>query len=125
MNDLPIFLCALAAVMLIAVGALASVLPERLSRSYGVPVAQPPALAYVRATGARDLTIGAVFAANVYLHDALVLFVLAIAGIALSLADFVIAFTFARGFRSEQFAHAAGVAGFAVIAALLWPHAAR
>lgn len=122
MNDLPIFLCTLAAVMLIAVGALALISPERLSRSYGVPVSQLAALAYVRATGARDLTIGAIFAANVYLHDPLVLFVLALAGIALSLADFLIAFTFARGYRSEQLAHIAGIAGFIVIAALLSPH---
>jgi len=120
-NDLPFFLCTLAAVMLIAVGVLALISPERLARSYGVPVAQPAALAYVRATGARDFTIGAIFAANVHLHDTLVLFVLALAGIALSFADFLIAFTFARGFRSEQLAHIGGIAGFIVIAVLLSP----
>lgn len=124
MSELALLLCTLAAIMLIAVGVLALIAPAMLSRSYGVPVEAPPALAYVRATGARDLILGAIFSANVYLHDGLVLFVLALGGIALSLADFSIAFGFARGFRSEQLAHIGGALGFALIAALLRPHLA-
>lgn len=121
MSDLPVFLCALASVLLLAVGALALISPQRLSRSYGVPVSQPTAIAYVRATGARDLILGAVFAANVYLQDTLVLLILCVAGVALSLADFLIAFSFARSFRSEQIAHIVGFLGFIVIAILLAP----
>jgi hypothetical protein len=121
MSDLPVWLCALAAIALLAVGTLALAVPNVLSRSYGVPARDPVALAYVRATGARDVIIGAVLAANVYLQDALVLLILAAAGLLLSLADFAIAFAFARGFRSEHLAHLIGAVGFIVIIALLAP----
>ena len=121
MSDLPLFLCGLTSIGLLAIGSLALLSPSRLSRSYGVPVADPAACAYVRATGARDFIIGCIFGANVYLHDALVLFILALAGLALSLADFAIAFTFARGFHSEHVAHLGGAVAFIIIAVLLAP----
>jgi hypothetical protein len=120
-NDLALFLCGLASIGLLAVGALALLSPSRLSRSYGVPVADRASLSYVRATGARDAIVGIIFAASVYLHDALLLLILAIAGFALSLGDFVIAYSFARGFHSEQIAHIVGAIGFIAIAALLAP----
>ena len=120
MSDLPVLLGALAAIGLVTVGALALISPQRLARSYGVAVSARSATAFVRATGARDLVLGGIFGATVYLQDGLFLLILAVAGFALALADFIIAFTFAGGFRSEQVAHLGGMVGFAIVAAVLW-----
>lgn len=119
MTEFALTLCVLASVGLISIGVLALVAPERLSRSYGVAVDAPNSFVYVRATGARDCIIGFVFGSAVWAHDRSLLLVLAVAGLALSLADFAIAFAFARGFRSEHVAHLGGAAGFLVIAIAL------
>lgn len=112
-------LCSLAAIGLIAVGALALVSPRRLARSYGVGVTDAPSFVYVRATGARDLILGIVFAAATYRGDPVALLFLCALGLLLSLADFTLAFTFARSFRSELAAHIGGAIGFIIIIALL------
>ena len=117
--DLAIVLCRLAAIALASIGVLALIAPERLARSYGIEVHERAALAFVRATGARDVLIGLILAGAAYLQDAIVLAGLCIVGVLLSLADFAIAFTFARRFRSEHLAHIGGAVGFALITALL------
>ena len=111
--------CTLAAIGLIAIGVLALIAPERLARSYGVSVSERAALAFVRATGVRDALIGAIIAGATYLHDALTLAALAVVGFVLSIADFTIAITYERRFRSEQLAHIGGAVGFAVLFMLL------
>lgn len=118
-SSLALALCGLAAVGLISVGILALVTPERLSRSYGVPVKDPSAFAFVRATGVRDLILGAIFASSVYLKDGTVLLILCVAGLILALADFLIAFTTAKRIHSEHGAHLGSAIGFVVLIVLL------
>lgn len=118
-SSLTLTLCGLAAIGLIAVGVLALMSPERLSRSYGVPVKTPSSFAFVRATGARDLILGLIFATNVYLKDALGLLVLCVAGLILALADFLIAFTTSKRIHSEHGAHLGSAIGFVVLIVLL------
>ncbi|MDP9024931.1 MAG: DUF4267 domain-containing protein, partial [Candidatus Eremiobacteraeota bacterium] len=99
---------------------LALLAPMRLARSYGVPVRDAAATAFVRATGARDIILGSIFAVNVYLRDPRMLLVLCIAGLSLSLTDFTIAFLHAgKTIRSEQGAHIGGAIGFIVLIVLL------
>jgi hypothetical protein len=119
-TELPLLLCGLASALLIVVGVLALVAPQRLSKSFGAAVSERSALAFVRATGARDLALGAVFGAAVFLQDSLMLLVLALAGFALAFADFAIAYSTAGRFRAEHAAHVVGMIGFAVIVAVLW-----
>ena len=120
MSHLTLALCALAAAGLLAVGVLALLSPIRLARSYGVVAKDVSALAYVRATGARDTVLGAVFAFCVYRADVPVLLALSVAGLLLSLADFAIAFLAAKKtIRSEHGAHIGGAIGFIVLIVLL------
>jgi hypothetical protein len=119
MYDFALTLCALAAVGLLSVGALALIAPRRLSRSYGAAAADRAAIVYVRATGARDIIIGSIFAVALVRNDWVMLASLCAAGLILSLADLAIAVSFARRFRSEHLAHAGGAVGFAIIIALL------
>jgi membrane associated rhomboid family serine protease len=121
MHGLPLILCFLAAIGLIAVGALALLSPRRLSRSYGAEVRDRPGFAFVGETGARDCVFGAIFLAALTRpdRDPGMLLALCAAGFVLSLADFSIAFSFAGRFRSEHLAHVGGALAFAVIAALL------
>lgn len=117
---LPIALCALAAAGLVAIGTLALLSPQRLARTYGITVTAREGLAYVRATGARDVIIGALFGVSVYLQDTLSLLLFCGAGLLLSLADFCIAFFMGgRRFRSELGAHLGGALAFIVLLALL------
>lgn len=119
MAEPSLVLCVLAAIGLLAVGALAIIAPMRLARSYGVGVDTPEALVYVRATGARDFILGLILAAAAYRGELPPLIYLCALGVLLSLADFALAFAFARRFRSEHLAHLGGAAGFLVIIALL------
>ena len=112
-------LCGLAAIGLLSVGILALLSPERLARSYGVPVKDRGSLAYVRSTGVRDLILGLVFLTMIGLRDGIAMLVLCIAGIVLSLADFSIAFSTAKRLHSEHGAHIGGAIGFIVLTALL------
>ena len=120
MPHLALVLCALAAAGLLAVGVLALLSPVRLARSYGVVAKDASAIAYVRATGARDTILGGIFAFCVYRADVPLLLALSIAGLLLSLADFAIAFLAAKkSIRSEHGAHLGGAIGFIVLIVLL------
>ncbi len=118
-SSLALTLCGLAAAGLLTVGVLAIFQPERLSRSYGVPVRSANSIAFVRATGVRDLLLGLILASNVYLKDAIALVLLCTAGLVLALADFSIAYTTAKRLHSEHGAHIGGALGFAVLIVLL------
>lgn len=118
-SSLALTLCGLAAIGLLSVGVLALLAPERLARSYGVPIKTVNARAFVRATGVRDVILGCLLASSVYVKDTFTLLLLCIAGLVLSLADFLIAFTTAKRIQSEHGAHIGGAIGFAVLIALL------
>jgi hypothetical protein len=117
--DVALKLCGLAAALLLAVGALALISPRRLARSYGVEVDDARSFVWVRASGARDIALGTVLASSAFLGDATELLVICAAGVALSLADFVLAVSFARRVRSEHGAHLGGAIAFLVIIVLL------
>ena len=118
-SSLALTLCGLATIGLISVGILALIAPERLSRSYGVPVKTPSSFAFVRATGVRDLILGGIFAVNVYLKDGIGLLTLCVAGLIIALADFLIAFTTSKRVHSEHGAHIGSAIGFVVLIVLL------
>jgi len=66
------------------------------------------------------VALGLIFASAVYLRDHRTLLILCLAGLALSLADFAIAFSSAnKSVRSEHGAHIGGAIGFAVLVILL------
>lgn len=118
-GSLPILLAYLAGIALLAVGAGALARPHGLAQSYGLPVEEPNGLNFVRATGARDVVLGAILIAVAYLHDPLALAVVIAAGLALSLADFTIAFVGGGGIHRAHVTHIGGAIAFAVILALL------
>lgn len=119
MYDVALKLCGLAAIGLLAIGVLALISPQRLSRSYGVEVNESPSFVWVRATGARDIVLGALLAAATIVDDTTLLLVLCAAGLVLSLTDFTLAFAFARRLRSEHGAHLAGAIAFVVVIVLI------
>jgi len=119
MHSLITTMCGLAAAALAGIGLFALFAPGRLARSYGVPVDHGASRAFVRTTGVRDAVIGALLAFGVLTRDARLLQVIAISGLAISLADLTIAWQFAHGFRRAHLAHLGGAVGFAVIIALL------
>lgn len=119
MYDVAIKLCGLAALGLLAVGILALLSPRRLARSYGVEVRDAASFVWVRATGARDIILGIVLGVATLVDETTMLVVLCGAGIALSLADFLLAMTFAKRLRAEHGAHLGGAIAFLVILVLL------
>ncbi len=119
MFDVALKLCGLAALGLLAVGALALISPVRLARSYGVEVRDRAALVWVRATGARDAALGLILAFFAFRQDVTEILFLCVIGLALSIVDFFLAVTFARRLRSEHGAHLGGAIAFLVIIVLL------
>ncbi len=120
MPSLALTLCILASIGWISVGVLALLSPARLARSYGIPVREASAVAYVRATGVRDLILGLALAANAFSHNMPALIVLCTGGAILAVADFCIAFIASgRRMHSEHGAHIGSAIGFAVLIVLL------
>jgi hypothetical protein len=110
---------AVVAVALILVGLWALFDPHRMAHAYGLPAEGPHAHGFTRATGIRDLIIGGVLGAAVVLHDLPFIAVLAVAGIVLSIADFVIAYHGAgRRIRPAHANHLAGVIAFILVLAM-------
>jgi Domain of unknown function (DUF4267) len=104
---------------LILVGLWALFDPHRMAHAYGLPAEGSHAHGFTRATGIRDLIIGGVLGAAVVLHDLPFIAVLAVAGIVLSIADFVIAYHGAGGrIRPAHANHAAGVIAFILVLAM-------
>lgn len=107
------------AAALILVGLWSLFDPHRSSHAYGLPAEGAHAHGFTRATGIRDLIIGAVLGAAVVLHDVPFIAVLAVAGIVLSIADFFIAYHGAgRRIRPAHANHLAGVIAFILVLAM-------
>jgi hypothetical protein len=117
--DVALKLCILAAVGLVAVGALALFSPRRLARSYGVEVRDRASLVWVRATGVRDAGLGLILAYIAYHQEFIEILFICAVGFVLAITDFLLAVTFARRLRSEHGAHLGGAIAFLVIIVLL------
>ncbi len=105
---------------MVAVGIGALLRPAGLAHGYGLPVEEPNGLSFVRATGTRDVVIGAILIAVAYLRSLEVLIVVVAAGLVLSLADFMIAFVGNGGrIHRQHVTHVGGAIAFAVILVLL------
>ncbi len=104
------------ALALILVGIFALIAPHRMAHAYGLPLDGQASRGFARATGIRDVAIGAVLGAAVYFRDVPLLIVLAIAGVVLSLTDLAIAYHGGgRKLRREHGVHVGGVIAFVLI----------
>ena len=109
----------LVALALVATGAAGLGAPRAAARWYGLPAEGDGAHGFVRAAALRDLAIGVVLAAAAYFHDVAVTIVVAIAGIALALGDFAIAYhASGQRVRREHASHLAGAAAFVLVLAM-------
>lgn len=121
-GSLPAILSDVAAAGLLAVGALGVAFPSPLAHSFGMPLNDKSATVFVRATGVRDLALGAVLLAASLRGEAVVLLVGIIACLVISLADFANAFFGGdRVLHRQHVVHIGGAALFAAILALLVP----
>lgn len=121
-GSLPAILADVAAAGLLAVGALGVAFPAPLAQSFGVPLNDRSAVVFVRATGVRDLALGAVLLAASLRGAGDVLLVGILACLAISIADFVNAFFGGdRVLHRQHVVHVGGAALFAAILALLIP----
>jgi Ca2+/Na+ antiporter len=108
------------AIVLIIVGVWALVSPHTLAREYGVEVEGHEAHGFVRATGIRDVAIGVMLAATAYLHLLWLLVIMAIVGIAVSLADLWVVSQHGgrRHFHRAHAIHASGIVAFILMIAM-------
>jgi hypothetical protein len=108
------------AVVLVGVGIYALAAPTQLGRRYGVAVEGHEALGYVRATGIRDVAFGVALAATAYLHALSLLVVLAVVGIAVSIADLWIVWHHGHARRPHvaHAIHASGIVAFILVLAM-------
>lgn len=119
-GSLPAILSDVAGGGLLAVGALGIAFPNPLAHSFGMPLNDKSSVVFVRATGVRDVALGAVLLAASLRADADVLLVAVIACLTISLADFLNAFFGAgRVLHRQHVVHVGGAALFAAILALL------
>jgi hypothetical protein len=119
-GSLPAILADVAGAGLLAVGALGVAFPTPLAHSFGVPLGDRSAVVFVRATGVRDIALGAVLLAASLRGSGGVLLVAVIACLAISLADFANAFFGGdRVLHRQHVVHVGGAALFAAILALL------
>lgn len=116
----PVLLGVAGGVGLLGVGVAALVSPRLLARLYGLPVAEPNGLGFVRACGLRDLALGGVLLAFVASQDRRGMLVVAVACLLLSAADFLVVWTASgRRLRPEHASHLAGFVACAALIALL------
>ncbi len=119
-GSVPAVLADIAGAGLLAVGALGVIFPAPLAQSFGMPLEDRAAAVFVRATGVRDLALGAVVLAASLRGAGGVLLVAVIACLAISLADFANAFWGGdRVLHRQHVVHIGGAAFFAAILALL------
>ncbi len=102
-----------AAVLLTLLGAGGIVAPKASAAQFGIPVADPPALAFVRATAVRDVILGGIVFASLSDRRALRR-VLAWASVA-GLGD-ALAVASVRGLRPQHAVHLGGFAALALLA---------
>ena len=121
-GSLPAVLADVAGAGLLAVGALGVVFPSPLAQSFGMPLNDTASAVFVRATGVRDVALGAVLLAASLRGAGEVLLVAVIACLVISLADFANAFLSGdRTLHRQHVVHIGGGALFAAILALLFP----
>jgi hypothetical protein len=108
------------AAVLVGVGIYALVAPKQLGRHYGVAVEGHDAQGYVRATGARDIALGVILAATAYFHLLVLLIVVAVVGVAVSIADSWIVWHHghARRLHPAHAIHASGIIAFILVIAM-------
>ncbi|HEY6449904.1 MAG TPA: DUF4267 domain-containing protein [Candidatus Cybelea sp.] len=114
------YLAWIIAIVLVAVGIHAILAPHPLARRYGVTAHTPDAAAFVRATGIRDIALGVVLGATAYVRFLPLLMVLAVAGIAVSIADFLIVLRHheTKKHHAAHAIHASGIVAFVLILAM-------
>ena len=109
----------LVAAGLIVIGVVALFAPHSMARAYGLALEGHAAAGFARATGIRDVAIGAILAAAISYRDIPLIVVLSIAGIVLSITDFAIAYhAGGKRLRSEHGVHLAGVVAFVLVLAM-------
>jgi hypothetical protein len=109
----------LAVAGLAGIGVAALAAPRELSQLYGTPVRETNAIAFVRATGVRDVLLAGILAFAQAGAFAPVATVTCAAGALLAAADFVLTLGAADGrLRREHLSHIGGFVGFALIAFL-------
>lgn len=119
-NALPALIADVAGAGLLAVGALGVLFPAPLAQSFGVPLKDDAAAVFVRATGVRDIAIGAVLLAASLRGAGIVLLVAAIACLFVSLADFANAYIGSgRELHRQHVVHIGGALLFAADIALI------
>ncbi|HTX58957.1 MAG TPA: DUF4267 domain-containing protein [Verrucomicrobiae bacterium] len=107
------------ALALVVAGLVALLFPKPMSHAYGAPVEGEAGYGFVRASGVRDLLIGAVLAFAVATRDVPMIAVFAGAGLALAVADFVIAYhAGGRRLHLAHAVHAAGAVAFVLMLAM-------
>ncbi len=108
------------AIVLVAVGIYAMLAPHPLARRYGVTAHTPDAAAFVRATGIRDVALGVVLGATAYVRFLPLLVVLAVAGIAVSIVDFLIVLHHheTKRHHAAHAIHASGIVAFVLVLAM-------
>ncbi len=108
------------AIVLVAVGIYAMLDPYGLAHRYGVTAHTPDAAAFVRATGIRDAALGVVLGATAYVRFVPLLVVLAVAGIAVSIADLWIVSRHRQTKRhhAAHAIHASGIVAFLLVLAM-------
>ncbi|MBV8724929.1 MAG: DUF4267 domain-containing protein [Candidatus Eremiobacteraeota bacterium] len=93
--------------------------PHGLSRQYGVSVEGHAPAAFVRATGVRDIALGALLGATAYFHLPWLLVVIAVIGIAVSVSDLAIVWHHGAGRNHRAHAlHLSGVVAFVLMLAM-------
>ncbi len=121
-GSLPAILSDAAGAGMLAIGALGVAFPAPLAHSFGTPLSDESAVVFVRATGVRDIALGAVLLAAALRGDGDVLLIAVIACLMISLADFLNAFFGGDRILHRQHAvHVGGAVLFAAILALLLP----
>lgn len=121
-GSLPAVLADVAGAGLLAVGALGILFPAPLAQSFGTPLNDKASAVFVRATGVRDLALGAVLLAASLRGAGEVLLIAVIACLVISLADFLNTFLSGdRALHRQHIVHIGGAALFAAILALLLP----
>jgi hypothetical protein len=103
---------------LIVIGAAAIVAPATSSSQYGVATEDPSALAFVRATGARDLILGLAIAGSLGDQRALARLLGWVS--LLGLADAAVLFA-ARGVRPQHVIHLSGFIALGLASVALKP----